>query len=53
MKIENILWATDFKKSSLYALEWAKLFAKRFNARIYALHVIKEKNLFFIFRRRR
>lgn len=41
-KIEKILVPTDFSENSIYALGYAKYFAKSFGARLYILHVIHE-----------
>jgi len=47
MEIKNIAWATDFHPLSNHTFEWAKLFAERFRATLYAVHVIPEKKPFF------
>jgi nucleotide-binding universal stress UspA family protein len=40
MKIESILFPTEFSEGSSYALEYAVDLAKRYNAKLYLLHVI-------------
>ncbi len=40
-KIDKILWATDGSREARYALGYAKLLAKTFDAEIIGLHVIK------------
>lgn len=42
VKIENILFPTDFSESSVHALEYALFFSRKFNAKMYILHVIHE-----------
>lgn len=41
LNLKRILWATDGSRHSNNALSFVKLFAKRFNAEIYGLHVIR------------
>jgi len=40
--IKNILWATDFSREAADARAYAELFAKKFRARITAVHVVPE-----------
>ena len=40
--IKNILWATDFSREAADALAYAKLFAKKYGARISAVHIVPE-----------
>lgn len=40
MKIEKILYPTDFSKGSSYALNYAVDLAQHYNAKLYVLHVI-------------
>ncbi|MCP2520078.1 universal stress protein [Candidatus Aminicenantes bacterium AC-335-K20] len=40
--IQRIVWATDFSDESVDALNYAELFAKKFNASLFALHVIPD-----------
>lgn len=40
MKVERILFPTDFSEGSIHALHFAADFAKRYNAKLYILHVI-------------
>jgi nucleotide-binding universal stress UspA family protein len=42
MKIEKILFPTDFSENSEYAFDYALDFAKRFGARLHIVHVIHE-----------
>jgi len=42
VKIKHILWATDFSKEAGDALKIAQGFAKAFNARLTALHVVPD-----------
>ncbi len=41
-EIKRILFATDFSESSDFSIKHALLFAKKFNARLYILHVVNE-----------
>ncbi len=45
MEIRNILWLTDFNPLSNYVFEWAKFFSFNFKAKLYAVHVISEKEI--------
>jgi len=40
MKVERILFPTDFSEGSFYALPYAVDLAKHYNARLYILHII-------------
>lgn len=40
--IERILFATDFSKNSERVLEYAVVFAEKFHARLYVLHVVHD-----------
>ena len=40
VKLENILWLTDFSNDSTYALEYARELAEKFGAKLYLLHII-------------
>jgi nucleotide-binding universal stress UspA family protein len=40
MKVENILFPTDFSEGSFHALPYAVDLTKHYNARLYILHVI-------------
>jgi nucleotide-binding universal stress UspA family protein len=40
MKVERILYATDFSEGASHALSYAVDLAKRYNAKLYILHVI-------------
>jgi universal stress protein A len=40
--IEKILLATDFSKNSEQALDYALVFAEKFSARLYLLHVVHD-----------
>ncbi len=40
VKVENVLWATDFSEDSLYALPYARTLAELFRTKLYLLHVI-------------
>jgi nucleotide-binding universal stress UspA family protein len=42
VKIKHILWATDFSKEAGNALKIAQSFAKAFNAKLTALHVVPD-----------
>lgn len=41
-EFKNILFATDFSESSEYAFSYALTLAKKYNARLFLLHVINE-----------
>ncbi|MGH7915639.1 MAG: universal stress protein [Candidatus Binataceae bacterium] len=41
VKIENVLFATDFSEESSYALTYARTLAELCNTRLYILHVIE------------
>jgi len=41
VKIENILFATDFSEDSGYALTYARTLAELCNTRLYIFHVIE------------
>ncbi len=40
ISIKKILWATDFSRESLSALDYALFFREKFNAKLMAIHVI-------------
>jgi nucleotide-binding universal stress UspA family protein len=40
MKVERILYATDFSEGASHALPYAVDMAKRYNAKLYILHVV-------------
>ena len=40
VKIENILWPTDFSEDSQFALDYARTLAERFGTKLFLLHVI-------------
>lgn len=40
IKIENILWPTDFSEDSTHGLTYARTLAEQFGTRLYLLHVI-------------
>jgi nucleotide-binding universal stress UspA family protein len=40
MKVESVLFPTDFSEGSFHALPFAVDFARHYNARLYILHVI-------------
>ncbi len=40
VSIKKILWATDFSRESLSALDYALFFKEKFEAKLYAIHVI-------------
>ncbi len=40
VKVENILWTTDFSKDATHALGYARSLAELFRTRLYLLHVI-------------
>lgn len=40
MKLENILWLTDFSQDSRHALSYARTFAELFQTKLYLMHVI-------------
>ena len=40
--ISKIIWATDFSEEASEALEYAELFAKKFQADLFAMHVIPD-----------
>jgi nucleotide-binding universal stress UspA family protein len=40
MKVERILYPTDFSEGSSYTLKYAVDFAEKYNAKLYILHVI-------------
>jgi nucleotide-binding universal stress UspA family protein len=42
MKIHNILLAMDFSPSSEAALQYAAVVAKRYDARLFVVHVISD-----------
>jgi nucleotide-binding universal stress UspA family protein len=41
VKIENVMWLTDFSEDSVYAFGYAKTLAELFGTRLYLLHVIE------------
>jgi nucleotide-binding universal stress UspA family protein len=42
MQIQKILFATDFSENSRFALQYALSFARKYEAKIYILHVIQQ-----------
>jgi nucleotide-binding universal stress UspA family protein len=43
-RLKEVLYATDFSEPSLRAFDYAKTFAERFAAKLYALHVIDKES---------